>query len=136
MFTFTLRPRYSETDALGHITNTVMPVWFEEARAPIFEIFMPERRLEDWNLILKKLEVEYVREAFHGAEVEIRTWVSHLGGSSLTVSQEAFQGGELVATGHATLIHFDFTARRPAPIPAGVRRLLQAEATPRAAAGT
>lgn len=119
MFTFRLTPRYCETDALGHINNTVVPVWFEEARTPIFRIFMPGLGLGDWNLILKKLEVEYVRELFHGAEVEVRTWVSRLGGSSFTVSQEAFQRGELAAAGSATLIHFDFEARKPAPIPLG-----------------
>lgn len=136
MFTFRLTPRYSETDALGHITNTAVPVWFEEARAPIFRIFMPGLGLEDWNLILKKLAVEFHRELFHGAEVEVRTWVSHLGKTSLTVDQEAWQHGELAAAGSATLIHFDFQARKPAPIPSDVRRRLEREAGPEAPAGT
>ena len=130
MFTFRITPRYSETDALGHINNTVLPVWFEEARAPIFRIFMPGRGLEDWNLILKKLEVEFHRELFHGAEVEIRTWVSHLGSTSFTLSQEAWQKGERAASGAATLIHFDFRARKPVPIPADVRRQLEATTGP------
>ncbi len=134
MFTCTLSPRYSETDALGHINYTVLPVWFEEARRPIFEIFMPGGGLEAWNLILKKLEVEFHRELFHGSQVEVRTWVSHLGNSSFTVAQEAWQNGALAATGTATLIHFDFEAREPAPIPAEVRRRLETEAVPDAPA--
>ncbi len=135
MFTFQLTPRYSETDALGHITNTALPVWFEEARAPIFEIFMPGLGLEDWNLILKKLEVEFHRELFHGSQVEVRTWVAHLGKTSLTVAQEAWQKGALAASGRTTLIHFDFRARKPAPIPQDVRRRLEAEAGPEEPAG-
>ncbi len=69
MFTFQLTPRYSETDALGHITNTALPVWFEEARAPIFEIFMPGLGLEDWNLrvILYQVWKEWPRRRRYGA---------------------------------------------------------------------
>ncbi len=121
MLTFHLTPRYSETDALGHINNTALPVWFEEARTPIFRVFVPDLSFRSWNLILKRFEVDFRRERFHGSDVEIRTWVSHLGTSSLTVSQEAWQNGELAVTSEAVLIHFDFQARRPAPIPEAIR---------------
>ncbi|UUS14599.1 hypothetical protein NMB32_24195 [Stenotrophomonas sp. CD2] len=28
----TVFPRFSEVDVLGHVTNTALPVWFEEGR--------------------------------------------------------------------------------------------------------
>lgn len=31
MFEFELLPRLSETDGVGHINNTCLPAWFEEA---------------------------------------------------------------------------------------------------------
>lgn len=128
MFTTRVIPRYSETDALGHINNTALPVWFEEARTPIFRLFVPDLSFKSWNLILKKFEVEFQRELFHGTEVEIRTRVSRLGGSSLTVSQEAWQEGRLAVTCSTVLIHFDYQQRRPAPIPEAIRRRLEAAA--------
>ncbi len=32
----TVFPRFSEVDVLGHVTNTALPVWFEEGRQEIF----------------------------------------------------------------------------------------------------
>ena len=37
-----ITPRFSDTDALGHINNTVFAVWFEGARRDVFKIFTPE----------------------------------------------------------------------------------------------
>lgn len=36
MFTLSLTPRFYETDAFGHINNTVITGWFETAREPVF----------------------------------------------------------------------------------------------------
>ena len=35
MDTTTITPRFSETDMLGHISNTTLPIWFEGARATV-----------------------------------------------------------------------------------------------------
>ena len=51
MFTYTIQPRFSETDGMGHINNTVPPVWFEEARIGVFTIFNPSLTPFQWNLI-------------------------------------------------------------------------------------
>ncbi|MCJ8299448.1 MAG: hypothetical protein MJK13_11020 [Pseudomonadales bacterium] len=52
MFTNTISPRFLETDALGHINNTVLPMWFEASRDPVFKIFSPELDVNNWKLIL------------------------------------------------------------------------------------
>ena len=42
MLATSISPRFLETDALGHINNTVLPMWFEAAREPVFRMFSPE----------------------------------------------------------------------------------------------
>ena len=59
MFTEKVIPRFSETDALGHINNTVLPVWFEAARVPIFKFFTPDLNPHNWKLIIAKVEVSF-----------------------------------------------------------------------------
>ena len=59
MFSETLMPRFSETDALGHINNTALPVWFEAARTPFFRFFTPDLDCNKWKLIVAKIEVEF-----------------------------------------------------------------------------
>ena len=103
-----LQPRFSETDALGHINNTVVPVWFESARADIFEIFNPEQNLEQWNLIIAKIEVNYVAQISYQNKVEIRTHISKIGNSSLTILQEVYQQDVRVAWGECVMVKFDY----------------------------
>ena len=52
MFTEIIKPRFLETDALGHINNNTYGVWFEAARDENFVFFMPKANVKEWNLIM------------------------------------------------------------------------------------
>ncbi len=107
-----ITPGFYETDALGHINNTVVPMWFEKARTPLFKIFTPDLDPKKWELILAKIEVEYVREIDYRIIVSIRTGIQHIGNSSFLIRQELFQDGELAARGLTTLVRFDHGTKK------------------------
>lgn len=130
MFLYSLQPRFSETDGLGHINNAVLPVWLEEARIELFRVFNPGLDLADWNLILKKYEVDFRAQIWRTAPVDIQTTVLHLGNTSLTVLQRVIQSGAVVAVGKTVLVHFDYAAGRPTPIPADARAALEPHLEP------
>ncbi|WP_105175074.1 acyl-CoA thioesterase [Pseudoalteromonas sp. T1lg122] len=108
MFTETITPRFSETDVLGHINNTVLPVWFEAARAPIFRFFTPDLNPYEWKLIIAKVEVSFVGELFYGHDVTVKTSVEHIGSSSFVLRQEAWQQDNCCAVGKTVLVRYDF----------------------------
>jgi acyl-CoA thioester hydrolase len=120
-----LLPRFYETDGLGHINNTVVPKWFETARTPIFKIFNPELSLDQWNLILRKIDVEFIAQTYHEYPVEVRSWVSHVGNTSFTVSHELWQRDEMTASGTAVLVYFDYNAQQKGVIPEHCRHALK-----------
>lgn len=124
MFSLSINPRFCDTDALGHINNTVLPVWFLEGRESILRIFNPSLSTDEVSLVLVKLELEYLEEMFFGKKVEIRTYVLRIGTSSVLVGQEAWQDGKLCATGSATMVNFDKHSRKSVPIPADIRKKL------------
>lgn len=126
MFETTISPRMNETDALGHISNTVMPIWFETARQPIFEIVHPSQTLAGWPLIVARIEVDYVGQVFTGNDVLIRTAVARIGTSSFTTYQEAWQNGQLVAKGYVVHVYFDYQRKQSAPLPESVTAKLRA----------
>lgn len=125
MFSYEIQPRFSETDGLGHINNAVLPVWLEEARIGIFKIFNPSLAMKTWNLILKKYEVEFVAQIWREYPVTVETRITHVGTSSLVVTQRVVQRGETVAKGTTVLVHFDYAKNAPAPIPPAVRTELE-----------
>jgi acyl-CoA thioester hydrolase len=124
MFDYKLQPRLSETDGMGHIHNTWLPGWFEEARRELFKIFNPEFTLKNWNLILKKYEIEMHHQIGHDHMVNITTGIREIGTTSLTVFQQALQNENLVATAVTVLIHFDYQKQVPAKIPEDVKAQL------------
>jgi len=75
MFTLSITPRFYETDAFGHINNTVITGWFETAREPIFRIFNPNMEIKNLPLILARVEVDFVAQIYYGASIEIKTWI-------------------------------------------------------------
>ena len=124
MFYFELQPRFSDTDALGHISNTTLPVWFEQARMPLFRIFHPTLDVKTWPLIIARVEIDFVAQSFWHLPVEVRTGIGKVGNSSFQAVQEAWQDGKRIARGKAVLIHFDYGTEKAVPIPQEARALL------------
>ena len=119
-----LEPRYSDTDALGHISNTSLPVWFEQARTPVFRIFHPTLEAETWPLIIARLEIDLLAQSYWHIPVKIKTGIGKIGNSSFHVVQEAWQGDKQIARGVAVLIHFDYETEKALPIPDDIRARL------------
>lgn len=111
-----ISPRFSETDVLGHINNTVLPVWFEAARVPIFKIFTPDLNPKNWKLIVAKLEISFQGELFYGDEVEIRTFIERIGNSSFVIVQQAWQHQKCCAEGKTVMVRYDFANKASKPL--------------------
>lgn len=126
MFIRTVEPAFYDTDALGHVNNTRVPAWFELARNDLFRLFTPDLDPAQWRLIMARMEIDYRAELLYGAEIEIRTYLSRLGNSSFTVTQEAHQHGRLTNLGHTVLVHFDHRDKRAVPIAGELRTALEA----------
>jgi acyl-CoA thioester hydrolase len=122
----TFAVRFYETDALAHVSNTVLAGWFEAARMPVFKLFTPELDLQNWPLILASYNIDFLRQIFYGKDVTVKTGISRIGGSSFDVYQQVWQSGELSASGTTTMVHFDYNTQKSAPIPNDVREALEA----------
>jgi len=121
MFKAIITPRFSDTDALGHINNTNAPIWFEGARDPIFRLFMPDLSIQEWQLIIAKMDVSYHGQLFYGQDIEVRTFISRIGGASFDVYQELWQHGEKCVSGTAAMVHFDYQTQKSQKIPDDIK---------------
>ncbi|MBM9616785.1 acyl-CoA thioesterase [Desulfobulbus rhabdoformis] len=125
MYEITVVPKFGDVDGLGHVNNTILPRWFEQARNPVYKLFNPEFTFKNWNLILARFEVDFLSQIYLEHEVLIKTWISRIGSSSFEVYQEAHQKGRHCCKGKTTLVHFDFQNQRSVPISAELRAILQ-----------
>lgn len=120
-----IEPRFNESDALGHINNAVFLTWCEHARVPLFKIFTPDLDTKKWELIIARNEIDYLKEVSPTSNVLIKTFLSKIGNSSMTVEHELFQNDAKVAHCKTAMIHFDFTNKKAIPIDAKQRAALE-----------
>ncbi|MDX1451995.1 MAG: thioesterase family protein [Oleiphilaceae bacterium] len=121
MLSTVIQPRFSDTDALGHISNTAFPIWFEEARTGLFRIFHPTLDVKTWPLIIARIELDILAQTYWGSDVRIDTYLSKVGNASCHIIQEAWQNDVLVAKGKAVMIYFDYQQNKSVPIPEAIR---------------
>jgi acyl-CoA thioester hydrolase len=124
MFRTQITPRVSETDGVGHINNTVIPIWFEAGRNEIFRLFTPDLSFKDWRAIIVKVSVDYTSQIYYGNDVEVLTYVERIGNSSYTLYEELYQGERLCAKSTATYINFNLALQKSEKIPQTVREQL------------
>ncbi|MDO4551408.1 MAG: thioesterase family protein [Planctomycetia bacterium] len=126
MLKYKVYPRFGDSDLLGHVHHLSIPSWFEEARNPIFQWFNPKYDPDTWNLILARLEMDYIGQIHYAdQEVEIHTWITHIGNSSFHIVHGAYLRGEYVALGGVVIVHYDFKNKRAVKIPEKIRALLE-----------
>jgi len=116
--------RFYETDALAHVSNTVLAGWFEAGREPLFRLFTPGLDLQNWPLIIASYKIDFLAQIFYGSPVTVKTFVSRVGKSSLDVWQELWQNGKKCATGLTTMVHFDYKTQGSVVIPDDIRTSL------------
>jgi acyl-CoA thioester hydrolase len=126
----TISPRFSEVDVLGHVTNSAVPVWFEHGRLPIFRLFSKEANMRDLTLILRRYEIDFIRQIVAGENVTIETTVAKVGNTSITIEQVARQCDAEVARGTCVMVHFDYERAATTRIPDHLRAELAELAEP------
>ena len=121
MYTIEIEPRFNDTDALGHINNAAFITWMEESRRPVFKLFNRELSISKWNLILARVEMDYLAQCYFGKTVIIETFVEKIGRSSVTLGHSMFQKEIKTAKGKSTLVYFDYQKVTPLSIPKDIR---------------
>lgn len=124
MFQTVITPRVSETDMIGHINNTTLPVWFEAARNPIFELFTPNHHYENWKMIIVKTTLEFKKQIYFGKDAVIHTWVKKMGNTSLELYEELYQDNELCAVNEVIYVNFNLKNQQSETIPDSIRNEL------------
>ncbi|MBB6453727.1 acyl-CoA thioester hydrolase [Salirhabdus euzebyi] len=125
MYKTVIDPRVSETDGVGHINNTTIPVWFEAGRNEIFKLFTPDSSFENWRMIILNMNVDYVSQIYFGTHVTVHTWVKKIGNSSLQLYEEIRQNDQLCAKGTVTYVNYNVKEKKSELIPNHIRSVLE-----------
>jgi acyl-CoA thioester hydrolase len=118
-------PSFSDTDALGHINNASYLTWMEDARRPIFEMFVPDLNPKNWNLIIARIELDFIAQGDYKEQTLVTTEVEKIGNSSFTLLHKIWQKNQLICQGKAVMVHFDYQQNKAQPLPSSLRTKLE-----------
>jgi acyl-CoA thioester hydrolase len=126
----TLPVQWGDLDAFGHVNNTVPHRWFESARIELFgrigllDFFREERR----GPILAANSCDYRRQINFPDTVQIGICIARIGRTSIGFEHAIVSETQnaVVAEGTSTTVFFDYTAKKPHPVPDAVRRAIEA----------
>ncbi len=126
MHEITIKPRFCETDARGHINNTVLPVWFEQGRTEVFLDNNPPHGMPYWPVMIARIEIDYLEQTFYRPETTVRSGVEKINTRSFIFYQQIWQGDKMVARARSVMVYLDMQTQRSTPIPEDVRPALAA----------
>ena len=107
--------RWTDFDALGHLTHAAYPVFLDEARDAYLQATVGS--FTEWPTVVVHLSVDFRREVRYPADaVVVRTSIGEVGRTSVTFEQEVALDGAVVATARAVVVAWDEAARGPRPI--------------------
>jgi acyl-CoA thioester hydrolase len=95
-------------DAFRHLNNGAAGRYFEEARAAVnMQVFGSASLTApspDEQLLLVRLQLQFLRQAYYPGTVQIGTAVQRIGTSSWTCVHAAFQDGQRFATCESVMV--------------------------------
>jgi acyl-CoA thioester hydrolase len=120
--------RYADLDPIGHVNNTAMPMFFEEARCSLIYPVLQGNGRTDLDLVLVRTTIDYVKELSYPGAVEVGLRIHRVGTKSLHLVHGVFEAatGACAGTGECIMVIFDQQARKSVAAPEELRQRLLA----------
>ena len=118
--------RFRDLDPMGHVNNAVFLTYLEQARVAFFAEMGAATGLEDMNMIVARVEIDFKAPVRLGQVVEVSVRTSRFGTKSFDLDYELRVEGELVAVAKSVQVAYDYNRREPVPVPAEWREKLSA----------
>lgn len=116
--------RFCDLDALGHVNNNAMGMYFENARAKLFSIVTPEWPLGDAIFVLVHTCITFKQELHMPARVKLGTCITKIGTTSLHVANVLYRAETPIAYSEAISVLIDQKTRTPIKISDELREIL------------
>jgi acyl-CoA thioester hydrolase len=122
-----LRPRFRDTDAMGHINNAVYVTYLEVARQEYWRAFRSSDDYKVVPFILARVEVDFRSEALMRETLELRIRCSFVGGKSFGFEYEIREEAtkRLVVQANSVQVFYDYERKQSVPCPDDMRERLE-----------
>lgn len=122
-----IRPRFRDTDAMGHINNAVYITYLEVARQAYWEALDGTQDYRRVPFILARVACDFRSEALVSEALEVGLRCSFVGGKSFGFDYRIRERstGRVVAEAATVQVCYDYPSKRSIPVPDDLRRALE-----------
>lgn len=128
-YTLSLRVPDADIDRQGHVNNVAFVRYVQDAAVAHWTSAAPAEVQAAVTWVVRRHEIEYLRPAFAGEELVLRTWVGEPSGATWERFTEVLRAGEEkpLVTARTVWVLLDATTGRPRRVdPALVAHFLRA----------
>jgi acyl-CoA thioester hydrolase len=120
-----IQVRWRDTDGFGHVNNVVFASWIELARIAFLRGIDPPTG----DLIVARIEIDFLRQVAFDAAVEVETRVSRIGRTSVGLRHDVLADGEPGARVDSVVVLFDYERQEKRLVSDALRATLRRYAT-------
>jgi acyl-CoA thioester hydrolase len=120
--------RFRDLDPMGHVNNAVFLTYIEQARFAYLSEVGAATGLEEMNMIVARVEIDFKAPVGLDQEVEVTVHASRFGTKSFDLDYVLRVGGELVAEARSVQVAYDYGRREPVALPDAWREKMTAVA--------
>ena len=107
--------RFGDTDAIGHVNNSVFAVLCESGRVYLFRTRFDPTLPNGRYFVIAHLAIDFLAELHYPGRVRTATWLTRLGRSSIGLEQVIVAGEAVAARASGVCVLMDRATRRPTP---------------------
>ena len=116
--------RFRDLDPMGHVNNAVFLTYLEQARIAFFEQQGLPVALDDMNMVVARVEIDFRAPVELAKEVEVAVRATRFGTKSFDFEYELTVDGEVVAEAKTVQVAYDYGRQAAVAIPAEWREKL------------
>jgi acyl-CoA thioester hydrolase len=124
-FSINVNVRFSETDAFGHLNNTVPFTYFEDARIALLKSFGYEINQDsDIVPVVADLQCDFLRQVFFNEQLTLFTKVHSIGNTSMDIHYMAKHKEDICFVGRGTIVFISKMNGKSVPINGDLKKRL------------
>lgn len=127
MFTYQFKPRFRDTDQVGHVNNAVFLTYLELGRTGWIKTIRPSQPNNRFFFIIARIEIDYINPIHAKNEIQGNMWVSKIGNKSWEFSYTLInlENEQIFAKAKSIQVSYDFANDNTTPITDNLRDQLK-----------
>jgi acyl-CoA thioester hydrolase len=117
--------RFCDLDALGHVNNNAMGMYFENARAELFNLVTPGWPWNETLFVLVRTCISFKHELNLPARLKLGTCITKIGTTSIHVANALYHAETPISYSESISVLIDQKSRTPIKISDDLREVLK-----------